>query len=200
MSFLNSQMTKLDAVNICLSSMGEPTVNTLDGAAVDAQMASDLVDETCRSVQGMGWHWNYERHTISPDVNGNIQLPQNTLRIDTIQEYRTTDVVQRGGKLFDVNNASYTFTEPLKVELFVLLPFEEIPFAAQQFITIRSARLLQQRILGSDTLSKYHMDDEGRAWIALMQEEADTLDANMLDAWQTQRIVSRGYFARGSFQ
>jgi hypothetical protein len=33
-----------------------------------------------------------------------------------------------------------------------------------------------------------------------MQEEADTMDANMLDAWQTQRIVSRGYFARGSFQ
>lgn len=199
MSFTISPMTKLDAVNICLSSMGEPVVNSLDGAAVDAQMASDLVDETSRSVQSMGWHWNYERHTLSPDVNGEIVLPQNTLRVDTIQDNRTTDVVQRGLKLFDVNNATYQFTDPLKVEMFVQLPFEDLPTSAKQFITVRASRTLQQRLLGSDTLDKYTKEAEMRAWVLLMQEEADTIDANMLDAWQTQRIIQRGYFARGAF-
>jgi hypothetical protein len=160
MSFTISPMTKLDAVNICLSSMGEPVVNSLDGAAVDAQMASDLVDETSRSVQSMGWYWNYEIHTLSPNVNGEIVLPQNTMRVDTIESDRATKVVQRGLKLFNTVDSTYQFSDPLKVEMYVQLPFDDLPTAAKQFITIRAARLLQQRLLGSDTLDKYNKEDE----------------------------------------
>lgn len=200
MSFPITPLTKLDAVNICLSTMGEPTVNTLDGAAVDAQMASDLVDETSRSVQGMGWHWNREKHTLSPSVNSQIILPANTIRVDTIDDSKSIDVVQRGGKLFDVENSTYTFTKDLKVEIYVQLTFDELPFAAKQFITMRAARLLQQRLLGSDTLYKFSAQDEQRAWTILMQEETETADANMLyDSWDTRKIVSRGYFSRGGF-
>jgi hypothetical protein len=200
MSFPITPLTKLDAVNICLSTMGEPTVNTLDGAAVDAQMASDLVDETSRSVQGIGWHWNREKHTLSPNVNSEIILPANTLRVDTVDYDRTTDVVQRGGKLFDVENSTYTFDKELKVEVYVQLSFEELPFAAKQFITMRAARLLQQRLLGSDTLYKFSAQDEQRAWTVLMQEETEVADGNMLyDSWDTRKIVSRGYFSRGGF-
>ncbi len=200
MSFPITPLTKLDAVNICLSTMGEPTVNTLDGAAVDAQMASDLVDETSRSVQGIGWHWNREKHTLSPNVNSEIILPANTLRVDTVDYDRTTDVVQRGGKLFDVENSTYTFSKELKVEVYVQLSFEELPFAAKQFITMRAARLLQQRLLGSETLYKFSAQDEQRCWTVLMQEETEVADGNMLyDSWDTRKIVSRGYFSRGGF-
>jgi len=200
MSFPITPLTKLDAVNICLSTMGEPTVNTLDGAAVDAQMASDLVDETSRSVQGMGWHWNREKHTLSPSVNSQIILPANTIRVDTVDDSKSIDVVQRGGKLFDVENSTYTFTKELRVEIYVQLTFDELPFAAKQFITMRAARLLQQRLLGSDTLYKFSAQDEQRAWTVLMQEETETADANMLyDSWSTRKIVSRGYFSRGGF-
>ena len=200
MSLSISPLTKLDAVNICLSTMGEPTVNTLDGAAVDAQMASDLVDETSRSVQGMGWHWNLEKRVLSPDVNSNIVLPANTLRVDTIDDSRSTDVVQRGLKLFNVENANYVFDKEVTVEIYVQLPFEELPFAAKQFITMRAGRMLQQRLLGSDTLFKFSAQDEQRAWTVLMQEEAEVTDANMLyDSWSTRKIVTRGYFSRGGF-
>jgi hypothetical protein len=200
MSFPITPLTKLDAVNICLSTMGEPTVNTLDGAAVDAQMASDLIEESSRSVQGMGWHWNREKHTISPNFASQIILPANTIRVDTVDESKTVDVVQRGGKLFDVENATYTFTDPVKVEIYVQLQFEELPFAAKQLITMRAARLLQQRLLGSETLQKFTVVDEQKAWIVLMQEEAETADGNMLyDSWSTRNIVTRGYFSRGAF-
>ena len=200
MSYPISPMTKLDAVNICLSSMGEPTVNTLDGAAIDAQMASDLVDETSRTVQSMGWHWNREKHTIAPNALSQISLPANILRVDTVDDSKTVDVVQRGLKLFDVENSSYEFTDPLKIEMYVQLSFEDLPYAAKQFITMRAARLLQQRLLGSDTLYKFHAADEQKAWIVLMQEETEVADGNMLyDSWDTQKIVSRGYFSRGGF-
>jgi hypothetical protein len=200
MSFPISPMTKLDAVNICLSSMGEPTVNTLDGAAVDAQMASDLVDETSRSVQSMGWHWNREKHELAPDNSSQISLPANTLRVDAVESSRDVDVVQRGLKLFDVENSTYFFDDSVLVELYVQLPFEDLPFAAKQFITMRAARLLQQRLLGSETLYKFHAQDEQRAWTILMQEETEVADGNMLyDSWSTSKIVTRGYFSRGSF-
>jgi hypothetical protein len=200
MSFPISPLTKLDAVNICLSTMGEPTVNTLDGAAVDAQMASDLVEETSRSVQGVGWHWNKEKYTLSPNVSSEIVLPANTLRIDTVEDSKATDVVQRGGRLFDVEKSTYTFSDPLKVEVYVQLPFEDLPFAAKNFITMRAARLLQQRLLGSETLQKFTSQDEQRAWTVLMQEEGETTDANMLfDSWSTRSIITRGYFARGAY-
>lgn len=200
MPYYNVPMTKLEAVNICLSSMGEPVVNTLDGAAIDAQMASDLIDETSRSVQGMGWHWNREKHTLSPNVNSEIVLPANTLRVDTIDDNRDTNVVYRGGKLFDVENASYQFSKELKLEIYVALPFEDLPYAAKQFITMRAARMLQQRLLGSETLAKFASADEQRAWVVLMQEETETYDGNVLyDSWSTRSILTRGYFARGAY-
>jgi hypothetical protein len=200
MSFPISPMTKLEAVNICLSSMGEPVVNSLDGAAIDAQMASDIIDETSRSVQGHGWHWNREKHTLSPNVANQIMLPANTLRIDSVDDSRSVDVVQRGTKLFNVGTASFTFDKEIRVEVYVQLTFEDLPFAAKQFIAMRAARILQQRLLGAESLFKFTTQDEQRAWITLMQEECEVADGNMIhDSWSTSSIVNRSYFSRGAY-
>jgi len=84
--------------------------------------------------------------------------------------------------------------------MYVALPFEDMPFAAKQFVSIRSARLLQQRVLGSDTLYKFDSADENRAWTVLCQEEAEVSDANMLyDNWSTSSIMNRSSFSRGAY-
>lgn len=200
MTYTLTPLTKLDAVNICLSAMGEPQVNSLDGVAVDAQMAASLIDETSMTVQAIGWHWNREIHTLSPNTNGEIVLPANTARVDTVNGSLPVDVVQRGPRLFDVANNTYQFTSPLEVEIFVVLDFEELPLLAKQYITIRAARILQQRLLGSDTLYKFVQADEQTAWIALQTDNAAITDANMLtDSWSVGRILSRGFFARGAY-
>lgn len=200
MAYFDTPMSKLDAVNICLSAMGEPAINSLDTAGIDAQMASDLIDETSRNVQGMGFHWNRETRSISPDVNGWIVLPANTLRIDTVENDRSVNVVQRGLRLYDLINNTFIFDKALKIETIVTLQFEELPFAAKNFITYRAARLMQQRSLGSETLQKFNQQDEQRAWVLLLQDEADTQDASMLnDSWSTASILNRGFFARGVY-
>jgi hypothetical protein len=200
MAFENSPMSKLDAVNICLSSMGEPTINSLDGVAVDAQMASDLIEETSMTVQSIGFHWNREKHTISPNISGNLLLPANTAKVDTVDGSKSTDVVQRGLRLYNVDENTYTFTSPLTVELYVILPFDELPLAAKQYITIRSARILQQRLLGNETLYKFNAQDEKSAYAVLIQDDMENADYNMLtDSWSVASILSRGYFARGNY-
>ena len=200
MTYTLTPLTKLDAVNICLSSMGEPQVNALDGVAVDAQMAASLIDETSMTVQSMGWHWNREVHSLSPDTNNEIVLPANTARVDTVNGSQPTDVVQRGLRLFDVGNNTYQFTSAIEVELYVILEFDELPLLAKQYITLRAARILQQRLLGSETLYKFAQADEQAAWIALQADHLAITDANMLnDSWSVGRILSRGYFARGNY-
>jgi len=200
MAYFNTPMTKLDAVNICLSSMGEPMINALDGSSVDAQMASDLIDETSRTMQAEGWHWNRERHRLIPDTFNQINLPANTARVDTVEDSRTTDVIQRGGKLFNRYENTHIFNDPIILEIYVILPFEEMPLAAKNYVTYKSARLFQQRVLGSETLSKFTQNDEQRAWLTLLQEEADVADNNMLnDAWQTASILNRNHYTRGGY-
>lgn len=200
MAYFDTPMSKLDAVNICLSAMGEPAINSLDTAGIDAQMASDLIDETSRNVQGMGFHWNRETHIISPDTNGWMVLPANTLRVDTVEDDRAVNVVQRGLRLYDLTENTYVFSKSLRLEIIVALEFENLPFAPKNFITYRAARLMQQRALGSDTLQKFNERDEQRAWVLLLQDEAQTQDASMLnDSWSTSSILNRGWFARGAY-
>ena len=190
-------MTKLDAVNICLSAMGEPKINSLDGSAIDAQIASDLIDETSRSVQSRGWHWNRDKYLLAPNVAGEIVIPSNTARIDTVDGDTNTDVIVRGGKLFDKDTNSTIFTLPLTLEIYVFLEFDDMPYAAKQYITMRSARLFQQRVLGSPVLSEYSQEEERQAYLILLQDETETGDYNMLyDSASTTAILDRSNFSR----
>jgi hypothetical protein len=148
----------------------------------------------------MGWHWNRETHDLSPDVNGYLVLPANTLRVDTINDDKPIDVIQRGLRLFDRTANSYVFDQTLTLEIIVALDYEDLPFAAKNFITYRAARMFEQRALGSETLQKFNEKDEQRAWVVLLQDEAETQDSNMLDdSWSTASILNRGWFSRGAY-
>jgi hypothetical protein len=184
--------TKLEAVNACLSNIGEAPVASLTGLQVDAQVASSIIDEVSREVQAHGWHWNSEVHTLKPDINSEIKLPANTLRVDSVQDDIATDVIQRGMKLYDRKENQYTFTKALKLALTVGLDFDDIPEAARRYITVRSIRLFQERVLGSDSLSKFNRADEQQAWALLQHEEAETGDYNVItDSYSTYSTVGR---------
>lgn len=184
--------TKLEAVNVCLTNIGEAPVASLTGLQVDAQVASSIIDEVSREVQSNGWHWNTEVHTISPNISNQILLPANTLRVDTVEKDSSLDVIQRGMKLYDRKDNTYLFTASLRLHLTVALDFDEIPEAARRYITMRSSRVFQERTLGSESLSKFNRGDEQQAWALLQHEEAETGDHNMItDSYSTYTTVSR---------
>lgn len=173
-------MSELEAVNIILANMGEPGINSLDGVGVDAQMAKDILLEVSREVQNKGFHFNREKHTLSPDLTGTIYLPANLLRVDTIDEDKPTDVVARGLRLFDRVNNTYTFDSAKVVEIYVMLEWNDLPLYAKNFIVIRAARRFAQRLTGSDSISRWNEQDEQRAWADLMASELDNADYNYL--------------------
>ena len=198
MTILSASMTKLEAVNNCLSAIGQPSVNSLEGAGLDAQIASDTLDTVTKQVQARGFHWNTECFTLSPNVDGVITLPLNCGRIDSVGNDVSLNVINRGGKLYNKDTHSNNFTKPVTVEIILILSFEDLPLSAQIYITIRAARTFQERVLGASEVEKYTENNEKEALILLMQEETETLDANMIySSPSSAAIMQRIGYARG---
>lgn len=180
MTFLITPTSELEAVNECLENIGQTPVSTISGdLGVDTQIALNFVRKVNRELQSKGWYWNTEKdYTLSPNADGDIIIPANTLSVDTTGEDADEDVVARGRRLYDRTNHRYTFEGPLKVQLTVGLTFEELPETARRYIAMRAARLFQDRIEG--TASQSDSEDEMRAMSALHADQLRVEDSNVL--------------------
>lgn len=187
--------SELEVINLMLSVIGESPVNTAeDTGIVDAVIAKKILTQALRDVQVIGWHWNTEiEYPITPSFpEGFIYLPGNTLKVDTAGVDEGLDLVQRGNRLYDRKNHTYEIKQTVRVDLVLLLPFEELPEVARQYIAIRAARQFQERTVGSETLWSFNSRDELQALANLKSAEADTLDLNVLtDSPSVAGILSR---------
>lgn len=177
--------TELMAVNAMLRAIGESPLNSLDDAGVvDAVLAQQTLEYVSRNVQERGWHWNtLESLSLSrgyPD--GEIVLPDNTLKVDTVGPDECLPSIQRGNRLFNKRTNSFTYDKAVVVDLVEFLPFDEIPQAARTYITCQAIRKFQQDRVGSDTLSNFQETDEKLAWQQLMAAESEALDATIFDS------------------
>ena len=188
--------TELDAINTMLSIIGEAPVNTVeDNGVVDAVMARQILNETMREVQARGWHWNTDKGVILTPTfptPGDIYVPANTLQVDAIEP--RPDIVQRGNRLWDRRENTFKFRTPVTVDIVRLLPFDDIPQVARHYITVRSGRIFQDRVVGYQTLSGFSKEDEVRALVALRNAEAENADYNVLhDNWSVGRVLNRRF-------
>lgn len=186
--------TELEAVNLMLSVIGETPVNSVTSNGIaDAVLAYQILTHSSREVQLVGWHWNTEiNFPITPSTTGELLLPANTLKVDTTGESQGLDLVQRGNRLYDRVNQTFVFDQPVRVEIVLLLPFDELPEAARSYITIRSARQFQERVVGSEVLQAFTSRDEFAAMAKLKEAEAETGDYNILSgSWDVARVLFR---------
>ena len=187
-----SPTTELEAINTMLSTIGESPVNAVeDTGNVDVVIARQILQTVSREVQARGWHFNTEKnYTITPDSEGYLVLPNTVLKVDTVYPDSSKDVVVRGSRLYDREKHTYVFTDAVKVDMTILLTFDELPEVARNYATIRASRIFQERVVGSDTLHAFNSQDEVRAMVSLMEYEADTADLNILSGnYSVYRIL-----------
>lgn len=208
-----SSTTELDAVNTMLSAVGEPPVaNLLGQTNADAAIAQNILTEISREVQSMGWHFNTQTEvTFSPDVNGEINLAGDIVRVDVDPRVKRTgvsnslvnnddrDITQRGTRLFDRTNNTFIFSKDVVVSVIYLFDFTELPEAARRYITVRAARIFQDRMVGSQKHHSFAQRDEMRALALLKEFEMDTSDPTIFDNVDTLRIINRGTAQRGLY-
>ena len=178
--------TKLEAINSMLSAIGEAPVNSLSSGLVDAALAQTVLNEVSRSVQSQGWNFNTELdYSVASDVNGYVVLPSEIIRADLAASVIESsgidqDYVQRGNRMYDKVNHTFTINKSLELDVVVLLDFEDLPEAARVYITTKALRVFQQRAVGSTALSDMHLGDENQALINLQEAEGDNGDYNIL--------------------
>lgn len=189
-----NRTTELEAVNTMLSAVGEPPINSLDDQKnADAAIARNILNEVSRDVQAHGWHFNSQtKVTFSPSTDSNILLPENVARID-IEDWKaeTMDVTQRGDKLFNKTDNTYVFNDDVVASVVYLLEWTELPEPARRYITVKSARIFQDRMVGSQAHHAFSQEDEVRARALLKEFEGDTADHSIFNNYDTYRIISR---------
>ena len=178
------KLDELGAVNIMLGTIGLSPISSLTGTTTaDVSLAQSILNETSRSVQSSGWEFNTEcEYPLAPDGAGTINIADNLLRVDVPNTGMTTvDVTQRGSRLYDKKGRTYTFTQTLKADVILALPYDELPPSARHYIAVRAARVFQKRSLGSETIDGFTADDEFVALSTLRAAEATNADHNIFD-------------------
>lgn len=189
--------TKLEAVNIMLSTIGESPVNSLSSGLVDAELAETILNDTSRVVQSEGWNFNREYNLgVTPTLAGEIILPNNILRADAVYEPYSKDLVQRGDRMYDKKEHTFKINDTVELDIVVELEYEDLPEVAKRYIAIKAARLFQARVLGSETLHGFTQEEETQAFYSLREFENDTEDFNVFDSYDVFRVIDRN---RGAF-
>jgi hypothetical protein len=188
--------TKLEAVNIMISVIGESPVNTLGGTSVPVTVIQSVqvLDETNKAVQSEGWHFNTEYdYPLIPDAStSKITLPVNTLKIDLDPEiYTDTDPVQRGLKLYDRKKHTELWTKNLKAIITFELAFEELPEQFRHYITVKAARIFATRFLGSREIEGFALRDEIEAKARAIDSDSESADRTIFDNYSVLRVLDR---------
>lgn len=192
-----SMTSELDAVNIMLGTIGESPINSLDAATgvVDAVTARAILSEVSVQVQEEGWHFNTDyEFVLTPALSTKeIYVAANTIEVDaSAYDRNDIDVAIRGNRLYDRKNKTYQFEQSIKADLTILLEFNELPQAARHYITVRAARVFQQRVVGSETLGSFTEKDEARALRSMRRYESKTADYNILTGnYSVMRTIDR---------
>jgi hypothetical protein len=180
-----------------LDAIGEAPVSSLSSGLPDAEKAERILDRISKLAQAKGWHVNTDyNYTLTPDEDGRIVVTDDVLRIDAddVDSWRDLTVRELDGKryVYDKENKTFTFDKGVSFTIVWLLNFEALTPALQNYITSEAARIFQSSEMGSTTLDKFVLREEGEAWAALLDEEAEAEDSNMLldsphTAWITRR-------------
>lgn len=185
-----TKTTKLQAINTMLSTVGEPPVNTLSSQRADSLIAQNILDEVMREVQSYGWQFNTSDNVeMVPETStGYIYVGDSIIRVDMDRSYSNYDIVIRGNRLYNRVTNSYSFVETIKTTQVYLMDFEEMPEVAKRYCTIRAARIFQDRMVGSDKLHGFSLQDEIGALAKMSEYENEVGDYTIFDSpdvWRT---------------
>ncbi|SKB49772.1 hypothetical protein [Sphingopyxis flava] len=185
LSTLLAPSTELEAVNRMLGSIGQTPVNTLEVSGIpDVTRALRFLRETLKDLEAAGWSWNTDRnYQLQPDPDGYIAIPTGALEVDP-EDVSLNVSIRRNPEtgdlsLYDADEQTFVFEEPVEVSVIWGFPFEDVPQAARTYVAIAASRKFQAQTVSSSSLDKFNEMDEQRAWNLLKRMERRVRDTNV---------------------
>lgn len=179
------KMNKLGMINECLLAIGEMSYPEDTDVAklpegTDVFIAKRKVEETMIEVQTQGWYFNTDTSfKLLPDADGFISLSPNILKIDFNNYEEPNRYVRRNNSVYDIKEHTFKINKTILGDIIWLNQYDELPPTAYNYIKVKAARKFQQRVIGSDTLTKYNVSDEIEAQVALDREQLEYMKYNL---------------------
>lgn len=139
--------SELDAVNFVMKAKGLDLVTEIDLGDADTADAAFHLNLADKGFQSKGWYFNKDYAlslTVSDD--GTIPLPEGTLSVAGTYwsgGWGFKNVTERAGKLYDLDNKTFTFTAPVVVDIAVRIAYQDMPEVARQYVAIKAAHVAQ---------------------------------------------------------
>lgn len=179
-------MTKIDAVNLMLASVGQSPLNTITGTIPkEATKAVLALDNALREVCTQGWSFNSRYAVELTPSTDKIDIPSNAVFVDpTYGENYTMQwdtAATAGLRLFnlDTNLFSGFGTTVVKCDIIYLYEFEQVPQHVRQYVTTKAARKFQSGLMGSTILYEFTREMETEAYAAFRRIEKRGKDYNI---------------------
>lgn len=203
-------MTELEAVNTILATIGEAGVSALaanTNEITDASLAMRTLREVATDVQSEGWSWNTEIDVeIAATAANTYVVTGDTLSVKfSPNDYPHSQYVLRGLRIYDKLEHRFDFageinSQPLLAREVIKALYgatgtpnwvwTDLPHAAQQYITVRAARIFSDRYIASSVVFTYTAADEDQARTLLIRSEESNLNSNLL--WGNDRGGGQG--------
>lgn len=183
------QIDTLTAVNAMLGLLNELPVNSLDDDHPLVPAALSKLQMENSFVQADMLWFNTEYPTLHPDpLTTHIRVPTDCASADSLTSHPALAV--RGGKLYNLDSGTLEFARPLRVRLHRILPFDDTPLTARQFILCRAKREFQADYDGDQLKMQKLERDIQMSRMAMNAEHIRNVKANMFNRSGVQRILN----------
>lgn len=185
-------MTLLDAINTCLSTLGEARVTSTTVRHPTVDLIRSTINMKKTELLERGWWFNTAQATMYPSLSGEMEYPVDAL---SILGYNGEMYVPRDGMLFDLDNNTKYFTESKSMQITYNVDFEDLPECAANVVMQRANRAVYSGDLGMDNTVVNMQDNElaNLATLETMHMRNRRHSTRKRGPWRRMRNALKGY-------
>lgn len=182
--------TTLDVVNACLKTMGETPLNAVDTDHPFVQAALNVLQDTNKLEQEVGWWFNSDYPTLQPDAHTKfVYVPADALNVELAPEH--VQFVQRGNRLYDTYNNTYEIGIPVLTRVIREIPFEDLPENVKIMISLRTQLDFQSSYDADDAKYQKLYASYGQAYSRVRRMHIRNMKTNMFNTPHAQSVLTR---------
>jgi len=186
--------SKLDAVNLVLVNAGQAPVSSLEDDSTSATKTAEFYLEIKRQEWvSQGLANNTYREIFSPDINGEITLPENTIKV-TMDQYHPdlgaapeAFIISKQGKLYNQTDRTYEWSTPVSLIIEEDITWEEIDIEARKSIAYEASRHYQLQHTGDIRVDALLGGEVQRHHARAKAHEIDTKNRHFLNRTTSRR-------------
>ena len=196
-----ARKSELYAINRILSRAGIQPVNSLDDEDAlprDATRALEIFRDIIDEIQEDPdlWHVTTEKEqTLQPDtLDGNrIAVATNVVSIsrNKLVRHGNQELTLRGSFVYDITKSTFAFENDIKVDLRIMLEWDDLPVQLRRYIWIRAAREYQESWVKDVNKHNFDVQAELEAKSKALANEIREQNLSMLQKPQTLRDNNR---------